>query len=482
MKTVFAISLFLGCAVAHRRSHRKLVSPRDRSAIIDDQFILVFDDSVEDVDAKVKSMMGDNPGCSVLYTYKDDIKGVSVKNFDDVQLWNMLDDPQVLFAEEVRPEPINCHVVHFASIGKAISSLTNCFGFLFDSQDQVVRAIANQADPTWGLDRIDEQQRPLDDNYRYDYTGEGVTAFVVDTGILTSHQDFGGRATCGFSAFRFGGCRDSQGHGTHVAGTVGSSTYGVAKNVDIVAVKVLNANGEGSTSGVIAGIEYIRQQKQRNPSKPMVANMSLGGGESPALDAAVNNAVAAGVVFAVAAGNSDIDACFSSPASAGRAIAVASSNFRDSRSSFSNYGSCVDIFAPGESITSLWSSSTRAINTISGTSMASPHVAGVAALILEENPSWSPNQVWDAMRADAVAGVISNPGRNSPNLLLNAPLRADGGGSDIDGGDGGEDGEQNDVEDVEEDPVPQCRRLFSSCRSGSDCCSDSCRFRLCFFV
>ena len=341
--------------------------------------------------------------------------------------------------------------------------------------------MAVQEDATWGLDRIDEESLPLDDNYRYDYTGEGVTAFVVDTGIRTSHQDFGGRARCGFTAFRSRGCQDDVGHGTHVAGTVGSSTYGVAKSVDIVAVKVLNSRGEGSTSGVIAGIDYIRRQKEGNPTRRMVANLSLGGGESPALDAAVDEAVAAGVVFAVAAGNDSANACFSSPASAKNPIVVGSSNSQDRRSDFSNFGSCVDIFAPGSSITSLWAGSDTQLNRISGTSMASPHVAGVAALILESDNTLSPAQVWRVIQEKAVSGKLARVGRNSPNLLLNTPMNPN---ADNDLNNGGIDEVNTDVptDDEPRQPEPQCRGLFSRCSSRSDCCSNSCRFGgICFF-
>lgn len=285
----------------------------------------------------------------------------------------------------------------------------------FVEQDSIVYANTTQTNATWGLDRIDQRDRPLNGTYVYTPTGSGVNAYIIDTGIRRTHTLFGGRAFVGFDAIGDGqNTNDCNGHGTHVAGTVGSSTYGVAKGVRLYAVRVLNCQGSGSNSGVIAGVDWVTQ----NHVSPAVANMSLGGGASSALDAAVNGAVASGVSFAVAAGNENQNACNVSPARAANAITVGSTTSSDVRSSFSNYGSCVDIFAPGSSITSTWHTSNSATNTISGTSMASPHVAGVAALYLQGNPGASPATVTNAIKTTGTTGRLTSIGTGSPNLLL----------------------------------------------------------------
>jgi len=270
-----------------------------------------------------------------------------------------------------------------------------------------------QSPATWGLDRIDQRTLPLNNSYSYTNTGAGVRAYIIDTGIRITHNEFGGRATWG-AKFAGGPPDDCNGHGTHVAGTVGGSTYGVAKGVSLVAVKVLNCAGSGTTTGVVSGIDWVKA----NAVKPAVANMSLGGGISSAIDNAVNSAVTSGVTFAVAAGNSNANACNYSPARAGAAITVGATTSTDARASYSNFGTCLDIFAPGSSITSAWKSSNTATNTISGTSMASPHVAGVAALYLQGNPGASPATVVGALVGNATSGAVSNAGAGSPNKLL----------------------------------------------------------------
>jgi subtilisin family serine protease len=309
---------------------------------------------------------------------------------------------------------------------KDAAELADDFRVKYVEEDSVVSLEATQTGATWGLDRIDQRNLPLNSSYTYNVTGAGVKAYIVDTGINLTHNEFGGRAIDGFDAIDALPASDCNGHGTHVAGTVGGSLYGVAKGVTLVAVRVLDCGGSGSNSGVIAGVNYVASN--HSAGQPAVANMSLGGGISQALDDAVNAAVADGVTFAVAAGNSNANACNYSPARAGAAITVGSTTSSDARSSFSNYGSCLDIFAPGSTITSAWYSSNSATNTISGTSMASPHVAGVAALYLQANPSASPATVGSAIINNATTGVVTNPGSGSPNRLLYELFIGGGGG------------------------------------------------------
>jgi subtilisin family serine protease len=292
-------------------------------------------------------------------------------------------------------------------------ALSQDFRVKFVEEDSVVTADATQSNPPWGLDRIDQRNRPLNAIYSFNWTGAGVRVYVIDTGIRTSHSQFGGRASNVFDAFGGSGA-DCNGHGTHVAGTVGGSTYGVAKSSLPRGVRVLNCSGSGSNSGVIAGVDWVRL----NHIAPAVANMSLGGGISSALDTAVNNLHNANVTIAVAAGNSNANACNSSPARAANAITVGSTTTTDARSSFSNFGTCLDIFAPGSGILSAWWTSNTATATLSGTSMASPHVAGAAALYKQANPGASSTTIRNALVNNATTNVISNAGTGSPNRLL----------------------------------------------------------------
>ncbi|XP_041453289.1 aqualysin-1-like [Lytechinus variegatus] len=257
---------------------------------------------------------------------------------------------------------------------------------------------------TWGLDRIDQRSLPLDNSYSPRGTGSGYTVWVIDTGVRDTHNDFGGRAKQVVN-YAGGSNDDCNGHGTHCAGTVGSNTYGVATKVSIKGVKVLNCLGSGSNSGVISGVDYV---KAKAGSKD-VASMSLGGGISTALDNAVKDLISSGVPTAVAAGNDDANACYSSPARASTAITVGATDSNDKRSSFSNYGNCLDIFAPGTSITSTWYTSNSATRTISGTSMACPHVAGAITLYSKSTSS---------MLASVSSNKISDVGSGSPNKLL----------------------------------------------------------------
>ncbi|MET7426665.1 S8 family serine peptidase [Dactylosporangium sp. NPDC005555] len=288
-------------------------------------------------------------------------------------------------------------------------------------QDRTVELAAGQSGAPWGLDRIDQASLPLNGTYSYTGGAAGVTAYVLDTGVRLTHSEFGGRARSGYDFVdNDTDASDCHGHGTHVAGTIGGSTYGVAKSVNIVSVRVLDCNGSGSYSGIIAGIDWVTA----NARKPAVVNMSLGGSASPALDQAVRTSIASGVTYAIAAGNENVDACDISPARTSEAITVGATDAGDNRASFSNYGACVDVFAPGVAITSASNSGDHGSAIMSGTSMASPHVAGAAALYLSANPSASPAQVQSALLTTSVAGVVANPGTGSPNRLLQAPAVA----------------------------------------------------------
>lgn len=310
--------------------------------------------------------------------------------------------------------------------------------------DQVVVASSEtQTDATWGLDRIDQAVLPLDEQYTYPSSaGNGVNVYIIDTGLRDTHDEFAGRVIEGRNfavndtgllglgglpligpVINIGGesdpedTSDCNGHGTHVASTAAGTVYGVAKGASVSPVRVLDCSGAGSNADVIAGVDWVA----KNHRAPAVANMSLGGGDSEALDNAVRGAIERGVTFVVAAGNSDADACSGSPNRVEPAITVGSTTREDQRSSFSNYGPCLDLFAPGSDITGAWYQEDDEVNTISGTSMASPHVAGSAALILAADPALSPASV-DAMLEDlATRNVLGGIRDGSPNLLLRVP-------------------------------------------------------------
>lgn len=297
----------------------------------------------------------------------------------------------------------------------AILNLLRDSRVAYVEEDGMSYPAATQSNATWGLDRVDQRDLPLNGSYIYNYVGSAVRAYVIDSGILASHQDFGGRVLAGATAINDGrGTSDCNGHGTHVAGTIGGATWGVAKSVRLVPVRVFGCTGGSANSTIISGIDWVRS----NHVKPAVANMSLGGPAASTIDTATNNLINAGVTVVVAAGNDNANACNYSPARVSNAITVGSTTSTDARSSFSNFGSCVNIFAPGSSIRSAWYTSTSATNTISGTSMASPHVAGAAVLVLAANNSLSPANVRSAIYNKATLNRLSGIGSGSPNSLL----------------------------------------------------------------
>lgn len=372
---------------------------------IKSQYIVVFKEEVAALGhekssrPKAREMaanVGRAHGATVLRTYDNALRGF-VAHADDRALARLLADPRVEYVEE----------------------------------DGIAHASAVQNGATWGLDRVDQRTLPLNGAYSYSSGASNVHAYIVDTGIRASHSDFGGRVSGGANFINDNwGTGDCAGHGTHVAGTVGGATWGVAKSVRLHPIRVLGCDGSGSWSGIIAGLDWVA----RYHVKPAVANLSLGGGVSQSVDDAVNRLNASGVTVLVAAGNDNSNACNFSPARAAGAITVGSTTSTDARSSFSNYGSCVNLFGPGSNIRSAWSTGNTVTNVISGTSMATPHVAGAAALYLSSNPSATPGQVRNWLLSNATQGRISGT-MGSPNLMLYAGASTGGDGGN--GGDGG---------------------------------------------
>jgi serine protease len=374
-------------------SPAKLVAPRMSNAVADsrpiqDEYIVVFDRTVEDVHGRAAALASVT-GASIRFEYTSAIRG---------------------------------YAAHMSA--QAAAAIAQHPGVAYVEQDQEFTGSITQTGATWGIDRIDQASLPLSGSYSFGADGSGVNAYVIDGGIRHTHTQFGGRVVPAFSSINDGygpdGCNY---HGTHVAGTIGGITYGVAKGVMLHSVRVLDCNGSGSTSGVIAGIDWITA----NRVLPAVANMSLSGSYSESLNAAVQNSINSGVTYVVSAGNSATDACGYSPASTAAALTVGATNPQDMQSSFSNYGGCVDIYAPGSGILSALNSDDYAVGTLSGTSMAAPHVAGAAALYLQLNPNATPAQVAQAIISNATTGAMTTIGAGSPNRILRVNGSTDGG-------------------------------------------------------
>lgn len=393
MKRLFAVAAALlavaACRDASGPSSELRPAPvsavnASKQAPIPGSYIITLSEDLndQDLDNSARSLVKRHKG-ALKHIYKAALKGFAVSNLSDTEVAALAQDPRVAGIEA----------------------------------DQVMTATIMQTPVTWGLDRVDQRTLPLSNSYSYSADGTGVTVYIIDTGINFTHVDFEGRASKGRDYIAPGGTgtgADCNGHGTHVSGTVAGKTYGIAKKAKLVAVRVLDCAGSGWTSGVIAGIDWVTANKVL----PAVANMSLGGGKSLAMNAAVKRSSDAGITYAVAAGNNSADACNSSPSSEPSAITVGATDRNDTFASFSNRGTCVDLSAPGVGITSDWIGSTAALNTISGTSMASPHVAGAAALYLSMNPAATPAQVTSALTSNATTGVINGlPALTADRLL-----------------------------------------------------------------
>ena len=380
--TALLVAADVGVAAAAPPSGEIL--PAGTDAVVAGSYVVVLKDGQEGVDTAVRALTG-RYGGRVGHVFRRALHGFEV-SLDEAAARRLAADSAVQYVQ----------------------------------RNGIYRISGIETSAPWGLDRIDQRNRPLDGSYTYPNAAANVHAYIIDTGIRRTHTDLGGRAATGYDAITAGGtAADCHGHGTHVAGTVGGSSYGVAKGVQLVAVRVLDCNGNGTTAQVVAGVDWVTA----NAVKPAVANMSLGGSADTVLDNAVSNSIGSGVTYAVAAGNGDsrgnpLNACGFSPARVPAAITVGATNSADDRALFSNYGSCLDIFAPGVDITSSWYTGDTATATISGTSMATPHVAGAAALVASVNPSWTPQQIRDYLVNNATTGVVAGLDSGSPNKLL----------------------------------------------------------------